>query len=108
MSRDPCRRPPAAWSSTGSRRAASPSRPPDHFKYRPAGEKEGCEINYRVEVQQRYGWGNRSGHLATFSGSGPKPFGRDRAPAAITHPHSSGTVRDFDVSGPSAQVTARS
>jgi hypothetical protein len=80
----------------------------NHFQYRLVGEKEGGEITYHVEVQKRYDWGIPSEHRATVSGGGPGPFGMDLEQADIAHLHSSGMARDFDVSGSSDQMTARS
>lgn len=80
----------------------------NHFQYRLVGEKEGDEITYHVEVKKRYGWGIPSEHRATVSGGGPGPIGMDMEQADIAHLHSSGMARDFDVSGSSDEMTARS
>lgn len=80
----------------------------NHFQYRLVGEKQGDEIKYHVEVQKRYDWGIPSEHRATVSGGGPGPMGMDLEQADIAHLHTSGMAQDFDVSGSSDEMTARS
>lgn len=79
----------------------------NHFQYRLVGEKEGGDITYRVDVKKRYDWGIPSEHRSTVSG-GAGPFGMDLEQADIAHLHSSGMARDFDVSGSSGKMKARS
>ncbi|UNO39451.1 hypothetical protein [Streptomyces sp. MST-110588] len=79
----------------------------NHFQYRLVGEKDGGEIKYHVEVRKRYDWGIPSEHRATVSG-GAGPLGMDLEQADIAHLHSSGMAQDFDVSGSSDEMTARS
>ncbi|MGW7056672.1 hypothetical protein, partial [Streptomyces sp. NPDC054888] len=78
------------------------------FQYRLVGEKEGDEIKYHVEVQKRYDWGIPSEHRATVSGDGPGPLGMDLEQADIAYLHSSDMAQDFNVSGSSDEMTARS
>ncbi|MDI3420873.1 hypothetical protein [Streptomyces luteolus] len=80
----------------------------NHFQYRLVGEKEDGEITYHVEVKKRYDWGIPSEHRATVSGGGPGPLGMELEQADIAHLHTSGMARDFNVSGSSGDMTARS
>ncbi|MDI3384702.1 hypothetical protein QIS99_00480 [Streptomyces sp. B-S-A8] len=80
----------------------------NHFQYRLVGEKEDGEITYHVEVKKRYDWGIPSEHRATVSGGGPGPLGMELEQADIAHLHTSGMARDFNVSGSSDEMTARS
>ncbi|WP_189296740.1 hypothetical protein [Streptomyces albospinus] len=89
----------AAWSgttrSTTSRTVSS-------------GSKEGGKITYHIEVRMRDDWGIPSEHRATVSGGGPGPLGMSLEQADIAHLHSPQMARDFDVSGSSDEMTARS